>query len=135
MGFIKEFKEFAIRGSVVDLAIGLIIGTAFGKIVTSLVGDIVMPFVALISNKGFAGLKTVLREKTMDANGVVSEEIAINYGNLLQVTLDFLIVAFIIFLVVKGINHMKKKEEVAPTVPPSQEIQLLTEIRDNLKKS
>lgn len=132
MSVIKEFKEFAMRGNVIDLAIGIVIGAAFGKIVTSLVADIIMPPLGLlIGGVNFTDLKVVMKA-AVDNNPAVT----LNYGNFLQVIFDFLIVAFAIFLLVKGINRFKKKEEAKPAAPatPSNEEKLLMEIRDLLKK-
>jgi large conductance mechanosensitive channel len=142
MGFFKEFKEFAMKGNVMDMAIGVIIGGAFGKIVTSLVNDILMPLVgALIGNVNFTTLSLTLRTpKLNDAGEVVKEAVTLNYGNFIQVTIDFLIVAICIFMVVKGINKLsalrKKQEEEAPAPAPepTKEEVLLTEIRDLLKE-
>jgi len=142
MGFFKEFKEFAMKGNVMDMAIGVIIGGAFGKIVTSLVNDILMPLVgALIGNVNFTTLSLTLRTpKLNEAGEVVKEAVTLNYGNFIQVTIDFLIVAFCIFLVMKGINKasslVKKQQEEAPAPAPepSAEEKLLTEIRDLLKE-
>jgi large conductance mechanosensitive channel len=142
MGFFKEFKEFAMKGNVMDMAIGVIIGGAFGKIVTSLVNDILMPLVgALIGNVNFTTLSLTLRApKLNEAGEVVKEAVTLNYGNFIQVTIDFLIVALCIFLVMKGINKasslMKKQQEEAPAPAPepSAEEKLLTEIRDLLKE-
>ena len=125
MSFLKEFKTFAMRGNVVDMAVGIIIGGAFGKIVSSLVSDIIMPPIGLlIGGVKFESLKIVLKHAH-----------SINYGNFINTALDFLIIAFSIFLFVKLINSMKRKEETKPTPPPapSKEEQLLTEIRDLLK--
>ena len=140
MGFFKEFKEFAMKGNVMDMAIGVIIGGEFGKIVTSLVNDIIMPLVgALIGNVNFTTLSVTLKEAVMEGDQVVKEAVTLNYGNFIQVTVDFLIIAFCIFLVLKGINkasNMVKKEEEAAPAPapePSAEEKLLTEIRDLLK--
>ena len=141
MGFIKEFKEFALKGNVMDMAIGVIIGGAFGKIVTSLVNDILMPLVgALIGNVNFTTLSATLRApKLDDAGEVVAEAVTLNYGNFIQVTIDFLIVALCIFGVIKLINKatslVKKEEEAAPAPAPepTAEEKLLTEIRDLLK--
>ncbi|WP_164112872.1 MULTISPECIES: large-conductance mechanosensitive channel protein MscL [Sphingobacterium] len=133
MGFLKEFKEFAMRGSVLDLAVGVVIGGAFGKIVTSLVDDIIMPPIGFITGGvDFSKLKYVITEANA-ATGV--EEVAIKYGNFANVIIQFLIIAFCIFLVIKGINSLNKKEEAAPAAPPAptKEETLLTEIRDILK--
>src|SRR5690606_15003331 len=133
MGFIKEFKEFAMRGSVVDLAVGVVIGGAFGKIVTSLVNDVIMPPIGYLTGGiDFSEMKYVI-EPADEANEIA--ETAINYGNFINVIIEFLIIAFCIFLVIKGLNALKRKEEEAPAAPPepSKEEVLLTEIRDLLK--
>lgn len=134
MGIIKEFKEFAMRGSVIDLAVGVVIGGAFGKIVSSLVDDIIMPPIGLLTGGvDFSKLKYVIVEA--NAQGGV-EEVALKYGNFINVIIQFLIIAFCIFMVIKALNSLKKKEEVsttpAPEVPTKEEI-LLSEIRDILK--
>jgi large conductance mechanosensitive channel len=132
MKLVDEFKAFAMKGNVVDMAVGIIIGAAFGKIVSSVVGDIIMPPIGLlIGGVNFTDLKVVLKAAT-EANPAVTW----NYGNFLQVTFDFLIVAFAVFMVIKAINAAKKKEEVTPTSPPAptKDQVLLSEIRDLLKK-
>ena len=131
MGMMSEFKAFAMRGNVVDMAVGVVIGAAFGKIVTSLVNDVIMPPIGvLIGGVDFSDLKIVIQEATADAAAVT-----VNWGNTVQTILNFMIVAFAIFMVVKGMNNLKKKEEEAPAEPakPSNEEVLLTEIRDALK--
>jgi large conductance mechanosensitive channel protein len=133
MGFFKEFKEFAMRGNVIDLAVGVVIGAAFGKIVTSLVDDIIMPPVGYLTGGiDFTQMRYVI-EPGNEAAGVA--EVAIKYGNFINVVIQFLIVAFCIFMVVKGINSLKRKEEEAPAAPPapSNEEVLLAEIRDLLR--
>ena len=133
----KEFKEFAVKGNVVDMAIGVVIGGAFGKIVSSLVSDIIMPLIsAATGGLNFTNWKWVIRQAVMDGETIVKPELSVTWGNFLQVIFDFIIIAFCIFLVVKGMNKMKKKEEPAPAAPaePSEDIKLLTEIRDLLKK-
>lgn len=133
MGIIKEFKEFAVRGNVIDLAVGVVIGGAFGKIVTSLVDDIIMPPIGYITGGvDFSDIKYVLKEADAIAN---TPEVAINLGNFINIVIQFIIVAFCIFCVVKGLNSLKRKEEAAPAAPPapSKEEVLLTEIRDILK--
>lgn len=138
MGFFKEFKEFAVKGNVVDMAIGVVIGGAFGKIVTSLVSDVIMPLISAVTGGlSFTEWKWVIREAVMDGETVVKPEIVMTWGNFLQVIFDFIIIAFCIFLVVKGMNKLKKKEEPAPEpapAEPAEDIKLLTEIRDLLKK-
>ena len=139
MGILKEFKEFAMRGNVIDLAVGLVIGVAFGKIVASLVADIIMPPIGLlVGGVNFTDLKWVLKVPEL-IRGVRQPVVAINYGNFIQVIFDFLIVAAAVFAFVSLINRLnKKKEEVVPEpiLPPlpSAEEKLLTEIRDLLKK-
>lgn len=133
MSIIKEFKEFAMRGSVVDLAVGVIIGGAFGKIVTSLVDDVIMPPIGyLTGGVDFSDLKWVLVEESKADNVA---EVAIKYGSFINVVIQFLIVAFCIFILVKGLNSLKRKQPEPESKPagPTQE-QLLTEIRDLLKK-
>ncbi len=135
---LKEFKAFAMKGNVMDMAIGIIIGGAFGKIIASFVSDVLMPPIGLlIGGVNFTDLKLVLSEAVLAADGAIATEaVSINYGNFIQVTIDFLIIAFAIFMVVKAMNSAKKKEEAAPAAPPapSKEEVLLGEIRDLLKK-
>ena len=131
MSFIKEFREFAMRGNVVDMAVGLIIGGAFGKIVSSLVGDVAMPVLGILTGGvDFKDLKITLAEAVGETPAVT-----LNYGAFIQNVFDFIIIAFAIFMMVKALNKLKKeqpKEEAAPE--PSAEEKLLTEIRDLLKK-
>lgn len=132
----KEFKEFAFKGNVLDLAIGVIIGGAFGKIVSSIVNDIIMPFFGfLTSGMDFKSMKYVLSEAEIVNDVVIKPEAAIMYGNFIQNVVDFLIVSFSIFIFIRIINKAKKKEEVAPVEEPKGPTQeeLLTEIRDLLK--
>ena len=135
--FFEEFKAFAMRGNVVDMAVGIIIGGAFGKIISSIVSDVIMPPIGfLLGGMNFKDLKWAMRPAEMDAAGkVIKEAVTLNYGNFLQVTVDFIIVAFAIFLMIQGMNRLKKKEAVAPSVPPlpGPEERLLAEIRDLLK--
>jgi large conductance mechanosensitive channel len=130
----KEFKEFAMRGNVVDLAVGVVIGAAFGAIVTSLVKDVIMPPIGYVTGGvDFSDLKFVMKDA--DVHKKIAE-VAIHYGNFINAIIDFLIIAFCIFMVVKGINSMKKPEEAPPApdpVPTNEEL-LLTEIRDLLAK-
>lgn len=132
MSMMQEFKTFAMRGNVVDLAVGVVIGAAFGKIVSSLVADVVMPVLGVIvGGVDFSDMAITLKAAQGDTPAVL-----LSYGKLIQATFDFVIVAFAIFMVVKGINAAKKKEEAAPAPPPepSKEEVLLGEIRDLLKK-
>ena len=140
MGMIKEFKEFAMRGNVMDMAVGVVIGGAFGKIVSSVVADIIMPPLGiLVGGVNFTDLTLVLKQASVDAaTGTVVPAVTLNYGNFVQTVFDFIIIAFAIFLFVKAINTMRKKEEPAPAEAPpapSKEEELLTEIRDILKKN
>ncbi|MBU2568894.1 MAG: large-conductance mechanosensitive channel protein MscL [Gammaproteobacteria bacterium] len=132
MSILSEFKEFAVKGNVIDMAVGIIIGAAFGKIVSSFVGDIIMPPIGvLIGGVDFSDLAIVLKEATEGA-----EAVTLSYGKFIQALIDFTIVAFAIFIAVKFINRLKKQEAAAPEVEPepSKEEQLLTEIRDLLKE-
>lgn len=141
MKMVDEFKAFAMRGNVVDMAVGIIIGGAFGKIVSSVVSDVIMPPIGLLmGGVSFTDLKIILKDPILDAAGqVTTAAVSINYGNFLQVTVDFLIIAFAIFMMIKAMNSMKKKEEAPAPVeapappPPTKEELLLGEIRDILK--
>jgi large conductance mechanosensitive channel len=145
MGYLKEFKEFAVKGNVIDLAVGIIIGAAFSRIVTSMVNDLIMPPISLlIGKKGFVNFYVPLTAKVREllhANPNLSLEEArkvgpvFAWGNFVTEVIDFVILAFIIFLMVKGINSMKRKQEaqVVPVTPLSTEVELLSEIRDLLK--
>ena len=137
MGFIKEFKEFAVKGNVMDMAVGVIIGGAFGKIVTSLVNDVLMPVVGkLTGGISFTDLFVTLGDGEFKTLAAAQEAGAavLAYGQFIQNIIDFIIIAFCIFLMIKGMNKLKKKEEPAPEAPagPTQE-ELLAEIRDLLK--
>ncbi len=137
--FIQDFKEFALKGNVIDMAVGVIVGGAFGKIVSSLVNDIIMPLVSVITGgDGFANMKYIITPaQEATAEGVAAvEEVAVNYGMFIQNIVDFFIIAFSIFVALKVVMKFKKKEEEAPAEPPapSNEEVLLTEIRDLLKK-
>lgn len=138
MKIIQEFKEFAMRGSVIDLAVGVIIGGAFGKIVSSLVENVLMPPIGLlIGGVDFSSLKIILKPAVINSSGTTTAtEVAINYGNFLQASFDFIIVAFVIFMFVKMINSVHKKKATPPPAPaaPSEDIVLLTQIRDLLKE-
>jgi large conductance mechanosensitive channel len=140
MGILKEFKEFAVKGNVIDLAVGVIIGGAFGKIVTSFVNDVVMPPIGLLlGGVDFKDLRIFLKEEVIGGAGEVSAAaVTLNYGMFIQNVIEFTIIAFVIFMAIKGINRMKRKEEVleAPAMPeePSKTEALLEEIRDLLSK-
>ena len=140
--FFEEFKTFAMRGNVIDMAVGVVIGGAFGKITTSIVNDIIMPLISMITGGiNFSEWKWVLKEAVLDAEGAVaSAEVAVNFGNTIAIILDFIIVAFAVFCLVKALNNLhKKKEEPAPEPAPEPEPpaptteELLAEIRDLLK--
>ena len=135
---LEEFKAFALRGNVVDMAVGIIIGAAFGKIVSSVVSDLLMPVLGLlIGGIHFADLKFVIKPPVVENGAVVSPEVAINYGNFMQVTIDFIIIAFAIFVLVKAINRLsfkKAEDEKKGPAPPPENVQLLTQIRDLLKE-
>ena len=142
--FMEEFKAFAMRGNVIDMAVGVIIGGAFGKITTSLVNDIIMPLVSILTGGvDFSAWKWVLKEAVMEGSEVVAPEIAVNFGNLISVILDFIIIAFAVFCIVKAINNMhdklsKPEPEAEPETEedpePTKEELLLVEIRDLLKE-
>jgi large conductance mechanosensitive channel len=138
MGLISEFKEFIQRGNVVDLAVGVVIGGAFGKIVTSLVNDIIMPPIGLLlSGVNFKDIHYVIKQAVFDNAGKeITPAVSLNFGNFIQILIEFLIVAFAIFMVVKGINKMKKSDAADTAVPagPSNEEKILIEIRELLKK-
>ena len=136
---IKEFKEFILRGNVLDLAVGVIIGAAFGKIVTSLVNDVLMPAIGMLTGGiNFTDYKWVIQKGVQDGTEVITPEVAITWGAFVQTIIDFVIIAFCIFIAIKAMNKLKRepepvKEEPAAPAAPS-EVELLTEIRDLLKK-
>ena len=134
MGMVSEFKEFVARGNVVDLAVGVVIGAAFGKIVSALVDGIVMPLVGvLLGGASVSDWKYVLKPGTVDAAGNKVGEVAIAYGTLIQAAIDFLLIAFVIFLFLKAYNRVRKPAQAAPPAPP-EEVMLLREIRDSLRR-
>ena len=144
MGFVKEFKDFAVKGNVLDMAVGIIIGGAFGKIVSSFVSDVIMPPIGvLLGGVDFKDLKIIIKDaqpEVMEGATKISEataEVSLNYGAFINTTIDFIIIAFAVFLMVKAVNYAKKKETEAPVAPaapaPTNEEVLLTEIRDLLK--
>ena len=145
--FFEEFKAFAMRGNVIDLAVGVVIGGAFGKITTSIVNDIIMPVIGVLTGGiNFSDWNIVLKEAIVAADGTVEvAEVAVNYGNTIAIILDFIIIAFAVFCMVKAINSLHKKKEEAPAAPPEPSAEepaappaptteeLLSEIRDLLK--
>ena len=139
MSLKKELKEFLLRGNVIDMAVGIVVGGAFGKIVTSFVNDILMPPIAtLLGDSKFTEMKLVLQSAVMEGEEVIKPAITFNYGSFIQVVIDFLIVGVSIFFVIKAMNSLKKKKEEKPTpaapAAPTKEEVLLTEIRDLLKR-
>ncbi len=139
--FFNEFKAFAMRGNVIDMAVGVVIGGAFGKITTSIVNDIIMPLISMLTGGvNFSEWKWVLKEAVLDAEGAVATaEVAVNFGNTIAIILDFIIIAFAVFCMVKALNNLhRKKEEPAPEPAPEEpagptQEELLAEIRDLLK--
>ncbi|MBR8704003.1 large-conductance mechanosensitive channel protein MscL [Porphyromonas levii] len=136
MSFVKEFKEFVNRGNVVDMAVGIVVGGAFGKIVTSFVNDVLMPPLGLLlGGVDFKDMKWVLQPGTLDEAGEMVGEVALNYGMFIQSVIDFLLIALAIFSVIKAMNKLKRKQEEAPPAPAAKpdDVVLLEEIRDLLK--
>lgn len=138
--FLTEFKEFAMKGNVIDMAVGVVIGAAFGKIVSSLVDDLIMPLVGVATGgMNFTDYKWVIQKAVMDGTEVLKPEVTLNWGSWIQTVVDFLIVAFCIFVMIKFINRLRKQRQAeeaapAPAPEPTKEEQLLTEIRDLLKE-
>ncbi|MEJ8804464.1 large-conductance mechanosensitive channel protein MscL [Pontibacter sp. H249] len=134
MGFLSEFKKFAVKGNVIDLAVGVVIGAAFGGVTKSLVDDVIMPPLGLlISRVDFSQLKLVLKEAVVENGTVVEQAVSINYGNFIQAVVNFMIIAFAIFLLVRTINRMREQEAAKPAPPVNKQEVLLAEIRDILK--
>jgi large conductance mechanosensitive channel len=135
--FLTEFKQFAMRGNVLDMAVGIIIGAAFGKIVSSFVSDMIMPPIGvLLGGVDFKDLSLILKHAIVDANGIeTAPAVVLSYGNFINTIIDFIIIALAVFLMLKGVNSLHKKEKSTPVTPlePSNEEKLLTEIRDLLK--
>jgi large conductance mechanosensitive channel len=136
MGMLKEFKDFAMKGNLIDIAVGFVMGAAFKQVVTSFTGGIVAPLIGLIFNADLKDLKWIVKQGIAEDSGKIVGEVAVLYGDFLTNLIDFIIVAFVMFIIVKGVNATKKKEEPAPAAPkgPSQE-DLLAEIRDLLAKN
>ena len=133
MGFLKEFKDFAMKGNLVDIAVAFVMGGAFGKVVSSFTDGVISPLIGLIGGADLNAKMLVLKEGVADATGKVTGEVVIKYGEFITSCINFIIVAFVMFLVIKGINAMKKRQAEAPAAPSSTD-QLLMEIRDSLKK-
>ena len=134
MGFLKEFKDFAMKGNLVDIAVAFVMGGAFGKVVSSFTDGVVSPLIGLIGGADLNAKMIVLKEGVADATGKVSGEVVIKYGEFITSCINFIIVAFVMFLVIKAINKMKEKKEVAAAATISSTDMLLMEIRDSLKK-
>jgi large conductance mechanosensitive channel len=135
MGMLKEFKEFAMKGNLVDIAVAFVMGAAFGKVVTAFTGGLVAPLVGMLTGKDLSQNKLVLKEEIKDAAGTVTQpEVALQWGAFLTTVIDFIIVAFVMFLIIKAINSLKKSEPPPPDPGPSSTDKLLMEIRDSLKK-
>lgn len=130
---LKEFKEFALKGNLIDLAVGFVMGAAFTKLTNAFIQGMIMPLLGLIQGKNLFDWKIVLKKAQLENGKEVAAEVAIKYGDFISTFIDFLIVAFVMFLLVKAINKLKRKKEEAPVPPSAQEV-LLTEIRDLLKK-
>lgn len=134
MGMLKEFKSFAMRGNLVDIAVAFVMGGAFGRVVSSFTDGLISPIVGLLVGADLSEKMYKLKDEVMDETGaVVSEAVYLKWGDFITAVINFLIVAFVMFLIIKAINSMKKKEEAAPAAPP-EDIVLLREIRDSLKK-
>ncbi len=137
MGMLQEFKEFAMKGNLIDMAVGVVMGGAFGKVVSSFIDGMVMPAIGMISGGVDFNDKMFVLKKAVaasaDGSVAATPEVAIKYGAFISQVITFLVVAFVVFVIIKAINKMKKEQEAAPAAPPAQEV-LLTEIRDLLKK-
>ena len=135
MGMLKEFKEFAMKGNLVDIAVAFVMGAAFSKVVTAFTGGLIAPLVGMITGKDLSQNKWIIKDEVKDAAGKITQaEIALQWGAFLTAVIDFIIVAFVMFLIIKAINSLKKKEPEAPALPTPEEVILLREIRDALKK-
>lgn len=135
MGMLKEFKEFAMKGNLVDIAVAFVMGAAFVRVVTAFTGGIVAPLIGMLTGKDLSQNKWVIKEEVKDAAGVVTQpEVAVLWGAFLTSVIDFIIVAFVMFLIIKAINNLKKKETPPPPAATPEEVVLLREIRDALKK-
>ena len=134
MGMLKEFKEFAMKGNLVDIAVAFVMGAAFGKVVTAFTGGLIAPLIGMITGKDLSQNKWIIKDEVKDAAGkIIQPEVALQWGAFLTAVIDFVIVAFVMFLIIKAINGLKKKEPEAPP-PTPEDVILLREIRDALKK-
>jgi large conductance mechanosensitive channel len=135
MGMLKEFKEFAMKGNLVDIAVAFVMGAAFGKVVTSLTGGLVAPLVGLLTGKSLSDNKWIIKDEVKDAAGKITQpEVSLLWGAFLTAVIDFIIVAFVMFLIIKAINSLKKQEATPAAPPTPEDVVLLREIRDALKK-
>ncbi len=135
MGMLKEFKEFAMKGNLVDIAVAFVMGAAFGKVVTAFTGGLIAPLVGMITGKDLSQNKWIIKDEVRDAAGkIVQPEVALQWGAFVTTVIDFIIVAFVMFLIIKAINTLKKKEPEPPPLPTPEDVLLLREIRDALKK-
>ena len=132
---LKEFKEFAMKGNLVDIAVAFVMGAAFGKVVTAFTGGLIAPLIGMITGKDLSQNKWIIKDEVKDAAGKITQsEVALQWGAFLTAVIDFIIVAFVMFLIIKAINSLKKKEPEAPPPPTPEDVILLREIRDALKK-
>lgn len=135
MGMLKEFKEFAMKGNLVDIAVAFVMGAAFNKVVTSFTGGLIAPLIGMLTGKDLSQNKWIIKEEIKDAAGKVTQsEVALQWGAFLTAVIDFIIVAFVMFLIIKAINSLKKKEAPPEAPPTPEDVLLLREIRDALKK-
>jgi len=135
MGMLREFKEFAMKGNLVDIAVAFVMGAAFSKVVTSFTGGLVAPLIGLLTGKSLSDNKWIIKDEVKDAAGKITQpEVSLLWGAFITAVIDFIIVAFVMFLIIKGINSLKKKEPEAPPPPTPEDVLLLREIRDALKK-
>ena len=135
MGMLKEFKEFAMKGNLVDIAVAFVMGAAFGKVITSFTGGLVAPLVGLLTGKNLSDNKWIIKEEIKDAAGnIIQPEVSLLWGAFVTALIDFIIVAFVMFLIIKAINSLKKKEPAPPPPPTPEDVILLREIRDALRK-
>lgn len=135
MGMLKEFKEFAMKGNLVDIAVAFVMGAAFSKLVSAFTGGLVAPLVGMLTGKDLSQNKLVIKEEVKDAAGTITQaEVALQWGAFLTAVIDFIIVAFVMFLIIKGINSLKRKEPPPPPAATPEDVVLLREIRDALKK-
>ena len=135
MGMLKEFKEFAMKGNLVDIAVAFVMGASFGKVVTAFTGGLIAPLVGMLTGKDLSQNKWILKDEVKDAAGKITQpEVALQWGAFLTTVIDFIIVAFVMFLIIKAINSLKKNEPEAAPPPTPEDVLLLREIRDALKK-